>query len=351
MISVAAATGLLDMVAAAGGNPDQVLNAAELDCGVLAVSDHFIPAATFAAILNEAARSTHDDCFGLHFGERFDPKHIGPLIYVALNSPTIGAAIENVERYLHVYDSSAKWSCAVEDDRAYICFMLTDLDIDDLRQSNEHGMTLILNTVRMMIGSQWAPLEVRFAHAAPERVGEHQRIFRAPVLFGAAMNTLVIERSLIEAQVPAADGKLYPIVKRYLDQILDAVPKEDELLTTVRKSIAESMREGDPTLARVAKKLGVSPRTLERRLEERGIRFKKLMDDTRRRFAIDYLAERAHTLTQVAFLLGYSEVSAFNRAFKRWTGLTPMNYRRKCNESGDRNGSVETPRVDKPSSI
>jgi AraC-like DNA-binding protein len=78
----------------------------------------------------------------------------------------------------------------------------------------------------------------------------------------------------------------------------------------------------------VAKKLAVSPRTLERRLEERGMRFKKLMDDTRRRFAMDYLEAREHTLTQVAFLLGYSEVSAFNRAFKRWTGVTPMHYRR-----------------------
>jgi AraC-like DNA-binding protein len=74
--------------------------------------------------------------------------------------------------------------------------------------------------------------------------------------------------------------------------------------------------------------MGLSPRTLERRLEERGTRFKKLMDDTRRRFAINYLADREHTITEVAFLLGYSEVSAFNRAFKRWSGSTPLEYRR-----------------------
>jgi AraC-like DNA-binding protein len=327
MISVAAATGLLDAIATAGGNPDQVLSALHLDRGAFAESE-FMPASTFAAILNEAARATNDDCFGLHFGEHFDPKDIGPLIYVALNSPTIGAGIQNVERYLHVYDSSAKWSFEVEGQRGSIRFVLTDLDVKDLRQSNEHGMALVLNTLRMMLGSQWAPLEVQFAHGVPEQLAEHHRIFRAPVLFGFDTNTLVIDRSLTEAQVPAADGKLYPIVKRYLDQTLNAIPQEDELFTTVRKTIAESMREGDPTLARVAKKLAVSPRTLERRLEERGMRFKKLMDDTRRRFAMDYLEAREHTLTEVAFLLGYSEVSAFNRAFKRWTGVTPMHYRR-----------------------
>lgn len=338
MISVAAATGLPGAIAAAGGNVDQVLSAVHLDRGVFTRSDDFLPAATFAAILNEAARITNDDCFGLHFGEHFDPKAIGPLVYVALNSPTIGAGIENVERYLHVYDSSAKWSCELEGDRGYIRFGATNLEIEDLRQSNEHGMILVLNTLRMMIGSQWAPLEVQFAHAAPAQITEHHRIFRAPVLFGFDMNSLVIERSLTEAPVPAADDKLYPIVKRYLERALNEIPKEDDFFAIVRKAIAESMRAGDPTLVRVAKKLGVSPRTLERRLKERGTRFKKLMDDTRRRFAMDYLDELEHTLTQVAFLLGYSEVSAFNRAFKRWTGLSPMRYRRKRREARANSG-------------
>jgi AraC-like DNA-binding protein len=264
----------------------------------------------------------------LHFGEHFDPKNIGPLVYVVLNSPTIGAGIENVERYLHVYDSSAKWSFEVEGQRGFIRFVLADLDVKDLRQSNEHGMVIVLNTLRMMIGSQWAPLEVQFAHPAPAQITEHQRIFRAPVLFGLGANNLVIERSLTEAHVPAADRKLYPIVRRYIDRALNEIPKEDHLLTAIRKAIAEAMGEGGPTLARVAKRMGLSPRTLERRLEERETPFKKLMDDTRRRFAINYLEDGEHTVTQIAFLLGYSEVSAFNRAFKRWTGSAPLEYRR-----------------------
>lgn len=340
MISVAAATGLLEAIAAAGGNSEVILNAVRLDRRMLAAPDRVMPAAIFAAILNEAARVTNDGCFGLHFGEHFDPRDIGPLVYVALNSPTIGAGIENVERYLHVYDSSAQWSCAVEGDRAYIRFELTGLDVKDLRQSNEHGMAIILNTLRMMIGSHWAPLEVQFAHAAPEQITEHHRIFRAPILFDLDVNTLVIERGLTEAPVPAADGKLYPIVKRYLDQAVNDLPKEDSFLTGVRTAIAESMREGDPALGRVAKKMGLSPRTLERRLAEHGMRFKNLMDDTRRHFAINYLDDREHTATQVAFLLGYSEVSAFNRAFKRWTGLTPMHYRRKRKGSENNGGAL-----------
>jgi hypothetical protein len=160
MISIAATTGLLEAITAAGGNPEEILQGFGLDRSVFAKPESFIPCSIFAGILREAARSTADDCFGLHFGERFNPKNIGPLVYVALNSPTIGAGIQNVERYLHVYDSSANWFFTAEGDRGYVRFVLTGLGIEPLRQSNEHGMTIVINTLRMMVGSQWAPQEV-----------------------------------------------------------------------------------------------------------------------------------------------------------------------------------------------
>jgi AraC-like DNA-binding protein len=329
LISIAATTGLLEAITAAGGNPEEILQGFGLDRSVFAKSEGFIPCSAFAGILRETARSTGDDCFGLHFAERFNPKNIGPLVYVALNSPTIGAGIQNVERYLHVYDSSAKWFFTAEGDRGYIRFVLTGLGIEPLRQSNEHGMALVINTLRMMVGSQWAPQEVHFAHEVPEQTSEHHRIFRAPVLFGCDTNALVIELSFAERPVPAADQKLYLIMKQYLDQVLSELPQEDSLFAAIRKTIAESMRDGSPELPRVAKKLAMGPRTLQRRLKEYGFDFKKLVEDTRQRFAVTYLKDRKNSLTEIAFLLGYSELSAFNRAFKRWTGSTPLDYQRK----------------------
>ena len=112
-------------------------------------------------------------------------------------------------------------------------------------------------------------------------------------------------------------------------RVLSEMPRESDFFAAVRRAIAESMREGDPKLGRVIKKLSISQRTLERRLKEQGAVFKKLVDDTRRRFALNYLIDRKRTLTEIAFLLGYSEVSAFNRAFRRWTGSTPLEHRRK----------------------
>jgi AraC-like DNA-binding protein len=106
------------------------------------------------------------------------------------------------------------------------------------------------------------------------------------------------------------------------------MPPVDGLLTSVRRAIAESMRHGDPSLAQVARRVALGPRTVQRHLEQHGTTFKRLVDDTRREFGLRYLRDPKHTLTDIAYLLGYSEVSAFNRAFRRWTGSTPTDYRR-----------------------
>jgi AraC-like DNA-binding protein len=334
MISVAAASGLLEAISAAGADPDQVLRSLELDCSVLSNTEKFIPCSVFARILEEAARLTGDHCFGLHFGEHFNPKNIGALTYVVLNSPTIAVADEQVARYLKLYNQAAKVSSTVEGERAYLHYVLCDLGIESPRQQNEYSMAIRLNTIRMMVGSQWTPLEVQFAHQAPVEISEHQRIFGAPVLFGYPTNNLVIESEFLTRQVPAADQRLYRIMKRYLEQILEEMPQDDGVLTSVRRAIAESMRDGDPSLARVAKKMSISPRTLQRQMKEHAIKFKDLVEDTRRRFAVSYLKDRRNTLTEIAFLLGYSEASAFNRAFKRWTGSTPLAHRREAARAG-----------------
>jgi AraC-like DNA-binding protein len=328
-MSVAATSGLVEAIAAAGAEPAQVFRTLGLERSALDKSDGFIRSSTFAGLLEEAARATSDDCFGLHFGEHFNPKNLGALAYVVLNSPTIAIAIENAERYIHIHNQAANLSFDMGKDQAYLRFLLADPPIDSTRQHNEYSMAVALNMLRMMAGSHWAPREVQFAHDAPAQTSEHLRVFRAPVLFTCATNALVIDREFLNREVPAADDLLYAILKRHVDRIVSELPRESDLLAAVRRVIAEAMRDGEPKITRVTKKLAMSRRTLQRRLKEDGVLFKSLVDDTRRRFALEYLKTPKHTFTEIAFLLGYSEVSAFNRAFKRWTGTTPLDYRNR----------------------
>jgi AraC-like DNA-binding protein len=287
----------------------------------------FVPSADFARMLEAAARETGDECFGLHFGERFHPKALGPLVYVVVNSPSFAVAFENVARFLRVHNEAAEVGFVAGPPRWYMRHAL-NLPAVSHRQHDEYSLAVAVGTIRLMAGSDWAPIEVGFQHRAPTRTAEHVRVFGAPVSFGHAANAIVVERDLAERKVPAADARLYPILKDLLERILDEMPPVDGLLTSVRRAVAESMRHGDPMLAQVARRLTLGPRTLQRHLERHDTTFKRLVDDTRRQFGLRYLRDPKHTLTDVAYLLGYSEVSAFNRAFRRWTGSTPTDYRR-----------------------
>jgi AraC-like DNA-binding protein len=326
MIAATVAMGLPDAIRSAGADPEQLIGFDNL----VFKTEGFVPCSVYARALEEAARLTSDDCFGLHFGERSNPKKIGALAYAVLNSQTIAAAFETAGRYLHVHNEAAQVAFSVEGNFAYLRYTLANLDLKEPRQFNEYSMAVALNTLRIMVGSQWAPREIHFAHGAPAQRTEYARIFKAPVVFNCADNALVMEREFCSQPVPAADPNLFKVLSHYLDDVLSRAPREDELLTSIRKTIAEMMKNGSPDITRVAKRLACTPRTLQRRLRNCGVEFKALVDDTRRRFALDYLTDSENTLTEIAFLLGYSEVSAFSRAFKRWTGTTPVDHRRKA---------------------
>ena len=327
VVSVSATTGLLESILEAGGNPDGVLHTVGLERSDLADPDRSISSAAFARLLDEASRDTADDFFGLHFGEHFDPKNAGALAFVMANSRTIAIALENIERYFHMHNNEPWISFAIEGDRAFLRYGVAGGTERWRRQHHEYSMTVLLGALRMLAGPHWAPREIHFVHEAPVRTSEHSRIFGCRVLFAAVANAIVFERDFVERPMPAADEKLYRVLKRYVERMLADTPRHDDLPGVVSRAIGEAMAAGEPNLERIAARLAVSPRTLERRLKNDGTSYRALLEETRSRFAVAYLRNRRQSLSEIAFLLGYSEVSAFNRAFKRWTGSTPSEYR------------------------
>jgi AraC-like DNA-binding protein len=331
MISCSVTIGLAQAIKDAGANPDELFREVELDSSALSSAERFIPCAAFARLLDRAAATSGDRAFGLHFGAGFDPKDIGALAYAVFNSPTVGAALQTVGRYIQLHDEAAQVSLREEaNDLNYFQYDLKNLGFEEPCQFVEYGMAVLIKTLRLMVGSQWNPREVHFAHEALTDNSEHRELFRAPVLFACSTTGLVIERNFCRQPIPAADSKLLKVLRRHLDNLLSQLPKEDQRLALIRRKIAESLHAGHPDLRHVAKAMACSSRTLQRQLNNCGIDFRTLVDDTRKRLALHYLKDTDHTATQIAFLLGYSEVSAFNRSFKRWTGKTPLHYRHRA---------------------
>jgi AraC-like DNA-binding protein len=279
-------------------------------------------------VLEEAARESGDSCFGLHFGEQFEPKDLGALTYVVLNSPTVGAAMQDAIRYVRIHNRGATMWLAAEGQRAYLRYTLGGSEeIHSRHHHNEFSMAVAMKVLRVIAGPQWIPHEVQFAHRAPNETSEHVRVFGCECRFACPFNAIVFEEDLLERPVAIADVRLYRILKQHVEHVLTDTPAGNDLHTAVRRTIAERMAQGPPNLTHVARALSMSPRTLERRLREHGLAFKEVVSEMRRALAFQYLADGDRILAEIAFLLGYSEVSAFNRAFKRWTGSSPSQYR------------------------
>src|SRR5262249_49946650 len=153
------------------------------------------------------------------------------------------------------------------------------------------GMAVALNTLRVMVGSQWSPREVHFAYEEPPTSSYHLELFRAPVMFACVTNAIVMESEFCQQPIPAADPNLFKVLNRYLESILSEIPKADQRLEGIRRKIAEAIKAGNPNLGQVAKTMALSPRTLQRQLDTCETDFRSLLDDTRKRLALAYLKD------------------------------------------------------------
>jgi AraC-like DNA-binding protein len=181
---------------------------------------------------------------------------------------------------------------------------------------------------RQATGVDFAPLQVRFRHPRPTSLEAHRRLFRAPIRFGEPVNGLVVRRALLQTPLTRADPGLCAVLDRHVRELLERIPRATALRERVRQLAAQALSTGPPRAATLAHRLHMSRRTLQRQLQGDGTSARELVDTLRRDLAMRYLSDGQVAIAEVAFLLGFSEASAFHRAFRRWSGTTPATYRR-----------------------
>jgi len=263
----------------------------------------------------------------LHLGENIDLRVFDVLGYVALNSPTIGDALERVARYHSIWQDGALLLFDVNGATARITYSYLDSSIMQFRQDSELTLAAVAALGRLVTNSDWSPLAVRFAHARPVSVSEHARIFRAPVEFNAESCQLIIDSATLALPLTKADPGLAAVLDRHAEELLAKHPRPDSIADRARVLIKEELNGGDPSLERIAQRLGLSPRTFQRRLRAQASSHNELLDQLRKDLALKYLRDRQMAVCEIAYLLGFSESSALHRAFKRWTGMTPSEFR------------------------
>jgi AraC-like DNA-binding protein len=179
---------------------------------------------------------------------------------------------------------------------------------------------------RSLIGHDYSPLRIEFRRSRPSEIGDFESLLRAPLHFGAAQTRLVFDCESIERPLDGGNPELArhhdAIALEYLSRI-----ERDNIQWRVREVLTQRLAHGEPSQEDVALILNVSARTLQRRLGDCGVTYKEILDETRRVLALAYLSAPRHTVSEVTYLLGFSAGSSFTRAFRRWTGQSPSDWR------------------------
>jgi AraC-like DNA-binding protein len=300
-----------------------------LNPAVLEDPDSRIPFAQIVSLYEQAATLTGDDAFGLHVGESVDAKAFDVLGYSVINSPTFGAALERVVRYNFTWTDGSAFTVETAGETTRITYNYLDDSVADCRHDAEMTLAAFAVLGRLITGTDWGPNKVSFQHQQPRDISEHERIFRCPVSFKAKTNEFAFNSSTLDLPILKADSGLCAVLDRHAEELLARYPPENTLIERLRTMIKEQLNGGDASLERAANELGMSSRTLQRKLREHGTSHQELLDQMRRDLAMRYLQEPEMAICEVAYLLGFSESSALHRAFKRWTGMTPSEFRRQ----------------------
>ncbi len=279
-----------------------------------------------ASLLDVASRELGDPSFGMHLGQSLDLKDLDLLGYICLNSATLSDCLENLIRYCRVFSDGFDLAITHEGMSVVITTTILDKMATGLPQSTELRLSLFRPMLRALLGQDVQLLAVDMPHAPIGPTSEYERVFGVPVRFHASRSAVAIDRDLMSAPIRNADNYLLQILTQHAEDVLERLPNTSDFHQAVQNSIASRLPSGRTSISDVARDLGMSSRTLARRLKDHGISYRDLLNQLRRQLALRYLSNGHHTQAQIAYLLGFTDVSAFSHAFKRWTGLPPSRY-------------------------
>ncbi|HEY6878895.1 MAG TPA: AraC family transcriptional regulator ligand-binding domain-containing protein, partial [Polyangiales bacterium] len=269
-----------------------------------------------------------DPLLGLKAGERWEPGDFDALEYASRSCATLRDAIYCGGRYMYLMHGAQEAVLIEENDRATLELRISD-SVVQLPAANDFVLTSVVMYGRRYTGTTGGLKEVHFRHAEPTSVSDYDRIFMgAEIHMNARNNALVFHRGHLDTPMALAHAGLQAAFDLHASMMLERLKRAEGIAGRVRHMLVEQLRAGDVSMTTVARQLAMSVATLRRRLSDEGTSHSDLLDDVRRELAEKYLADMSLAISEVAFLLGFSHVTAFYKAFRRWSqGTTPAEFR------------------------
>ena len=304
-----------------------LLKRAGLTPEVIADPEERLSVRSQVALLDEAAIALNDDCLGFTLARDFDPRELGLLYYVMASSQTLGDALKRIARYSHITNEALVVGYR-EGNRLIVDLSYSGVPRHSERHQIEFCMFALLRVCRMLTGQNLVPQHFSIAHYRSEGISEMARFVGTKVEFGAGTDEFALNIDARALPLIPSDPHLNDLLLKYCEAAsADRRADMSQLRTRVENEIASVLPHGRVLAEDVARSLGMSERTLARKLSDEGLNFSEILQQLRRDLAVRYLDDRKLHVSKVAWLLGFREVSAFTHACKRWTGKTPSEMR------------------------
>lgn len=302
--------------------------------------DARFPHPAYIGVWEELERRADGAAVGIRAAERLPFGHWDVVDYLLGTSETLEVGLRRFERYFAIISTGVTHTLEEHGDEVHLVRRYAAAAQMRLLAPAEFAFAATLSHVRMALGHPYAPREVRFAAPAPASDAEHRRFFGCPVSFGAALSAIVLDRAALALPMQRPEPELALILERHAELLVGKVGSPDEdFPTRVRRVVVEGLPDGNVSLEWTARRLATSVRTLQRRLREEGLSYDALLDGTRRDLARQYLGDPALSIQETAHLLAFGDLRGFYRAFRRWEGRTPAEYRQARGATGAASGA------------
>jgi len=282
-----------------------------------------------AELWEQMERVIEDPCFGLAAAKCWHPSNFGTLGYALLMSTCLRTTLERLIRFHRIISDAPFGKLSEPHGKKKLVFNLTNKDEKKYSHAREDAaIAWIMSVLQVNYQRPLSPISLNFTHSRPAGcAGRYYELFKCPIIFDAPFSG--IELSLADADRILPSGN--KDMAEFNDQVMTKyllTKSSDPLVSRVTKIIVEHLPSGDATIENVASELFMSKRKLQRLLQEDGTSFIAILNETREEIAKQYVRDKEMNLTEIAFLLGFSEQSTFSRSFKRWTGKSPSSFRK-----------------------
>jgi AraC-like DNA-binding protein len=325
----------LDRMSRMGVPRADLMKDARLDEKQLADPDARIPLSALVRLWHAAATRVPEPALGLRLGLDCKAREFGLVGYTMAFSGTLGAAFQRFERYARIVSDALVVQREVSDGGMWVRLDAQPA-LRAFRPAADARLAALLSMCREITVAHIVPLTVQFPYRRPADVQEYERFFRAPLEFGCLATAFLLAKSDLARPVVSSDEALTGYLDRLADQTLSALGTERTTQDRVRRVLWTDLSAGDAHLDRTARLLGMSARALQRRLREEGTTFAAVLTKLRQDMAQPLLRDGRLAVSEVAFLLGYEDPSSFQRAFRRWSGISPRAFRRRPHEAAER---------------